>query len=284
MTKTFTYEEKIEEINLFQTPEEKITSAIAFMREAISCEGKPRFRDFWRMKKNCFDFLSLETNPIKKTFFWKEYSELLKEAHKLQEIFKEEIEFHEEQIKLAISGLESEVQNPEKASAILLFGFERFPELKKMEQNARFFESLKEKVVALREDVLVLEIRVHQKNDLLMILKKIGDKVFPEYKKIVQGLTLAFEEEVAQFFEKLSTSTQKSYLKRDIRQYQAILKEIHISHEAYRRFREKFSGAWKNIEELEEVKVENKPPLEEKSKFARTLSDLLDESAMRAIR
>lgn len=284
MTKTFTYEEKTEEINLFQTPEEKIVIAIAFMRETISCEGKPRFRDFWRMKKKCFEYLSLETNPIKKTFFWKEYSELLKEAHKLQEMFKEEIEFHEEQIKLAISGLEFEIHNTERAEVIQLSGFERFPVLKKMEQRARFFENLKEKVIALREEVLVLEIRVHQKNNLLEVLKKIGDKVFPEYKKIVQNLTASFEEEVAQFFIKLQNATDKSFLKRDIRGFQAILKEIHISHESYKRFREKFSGAWKGIEELEVVRIENKPPLEEKSKFARTLSDLLDESAMRITR
>ncbi len=245
MIKIYTYEEVVLELENLASPEEKLLHAINFMRGAISSEGNPKFRDFWRMKKLCFELFAEETNPIKRTFFWKEYSELLKEAHRLQEIFKEEIEFHAEQIRLAITGLENEVESSDKASLIPLPLFEHVPDLKELEQKARYFERMKEKVIALREEVLGLEIRIHQKNELLEMLKKIGDRVFPEYKKIVGELTLLFVTKADRLIETFK------FGKKEIRQYQALLKEIHISHEVYRKLREKFSQAWKAMEEPE---------------------------------
>jgi hypothetical protein len=258
MIKIHTFEEISEGMKEISSPEEKITLAISFMKDAISSEGKPRFRDFWRMKKSCFELFSLETNPIKRNFFWKEYSELLKEAHRLQEIFKEEIEFHADQIRLAIAGLEAEILNPEKLRSIPLSNFEKADDLKELEQKARYFESLKGKVIALREEVLGLEIRIHLKNELLDLLKKIGDQVFPEYKKTVQELTKSFQDRVDHFFLKFSKEREKSELKRDIRMFQALLKEIHVSHDAYKKFREKFSQAWKLIEESEKENFEER--------------------------
>ena len=126
MAKTITFEEVVQEITALTLAEDKVIAAITFMRDAISSEGKPRFRDFWRMKKNCFELFGAIENPIKKTFFWKEYSELLGEAHRLQEIFREEIEFHSEQIGLAIAGLESEIRDLEKAKAIEIPQFNVF--------------------------------------------------------------------------------------------------------------------------------------------------------------
>jgi hypothetical protein len=251
MMNTITFEEAVNTLGELKNPEERIQSAINFMKSSISSEGKPRFRDFWRMKKTCFELMPLETNPIKKNFFWKEYSDLLKEAHRLQEIFKEEVDFHKDQIQLAIAGIESEIHQVEKMQALPLPEFDRFPKLKDLEKKARYFESLKEKVIALREDILGLEIRIHQKNELLDTLKKIGDQIFPEYKKTIQELTQAFEELANRFFEKLEASEDKGYLKRDVRQFQAILKIIHISHEGYKKFRESFSSAWKVIEDWE---------------------------------
>ena len=271
MAKTITFEEVSSEINALTLAEDRVIAAISFMREAISSEGKPRFRDFWRMKKNCFELFGAIDNPIKKTFFWKEYSELLSEAHRLQEIFRQEIEFHSEQIGLAISGLEAEIADQEKAKAIEIPQFNRFPELKELEQRARFLESLKAKVLALREEILGLEIRVHQKNELLEILKKLGDQVFPEYKKIVVELTEAFQRRVDLFFTKMTGVQDNALLKRDIRQFQSVLKEIHISHDSYRQFREKFSEAWKITETqkpVKEVRVREVPkvaPSEERA-------------------
>jgi hypothetical protein len=271
MIKTHTFEEVSQDLKDISSPEEKIILAISFMKDAISSEGKPRFRDFWRMKKNCFELFSLETNPIKRNFFWKEYSELLKEAHRLQEIFKEEIEFHAEQIKLAIAGLESEIQDSEKVKSIQLPQFDRVHDLKELEQRARFFESLKGKVIALREEVLGLEIRIHLKNELLDLLKKIGDQVFPDYKKTVHDLTKTFQEKVDLFFHKFSKTQEKGELKRDIRLFQSLLKEIHISHEAYKKFREKFSDAWKSIEEHERESFEERAQIREEDDAKRDL-------------
>jgi hypothetical protein len=245
MIKISTYEEVAFEIGNLASSEEKLMHAIEFMRGAISSEGNPRFRDFWRMKKVCFELFASEANPIKRASFWKEYAELLKEAHRLQEIFKEEIEFHTEQIKLAITGLENEVLNSDKASAIQIPQFDQVMDLKKLEQKARFFEGLKEKVIRLREEVLGLEIRIHQKNELLEMLKKVGDAVFPEYKKTIGELTALFVSKADELIE------SHRFGKKEIRQYQALLKEIHISHEAYRNLREKFSHAWKLTEEPE---------------------------------
>ncbi len=271
MIKTHTFEEVSQGLKELSSPEEKIILAISFMKDAISSEGKPRFRDFWRMKKGCFELFSLETNPIKRNFFWKEYSELLKEAHRLQEIFKEEIEFHAEQIRLAIVGLETIVSDSEKMKSIQLPQFERFADLRGLEQKARFFEGLKGKVIDLREEVLGLEIRIHLKNELLELLKKIGDQVFPEYKKCVHDLTKAFQEKVDLFFHKFSKTQEKSELKRDIRLFQSILKEIHISHEAYKKFRERFSDAWKSIEEHEKEIYEEKSEIREEDNARREL-------------
>ena len=117
-------------------------------------------------------------------------------------------------------------------------------------------------MLALREEILGLEIRVHQKNELLEVLKKLGDQVFPEYKKIVIELTEAFQRRVDLFFAKMTDIQDNAMLKRDIRQFQSVLKEIHISYDSYRRFREKFSEAWQIAETqkpVKEVKVREVP-------------------------
>lgn len=282
MIKTETFEEVIAKISGMESPEERIRASIDFMREAISSEGKPRFRDFWRMKKSCFDLFASETNPIKRTFFWKEYSELLGEAHRLQEMFKEETLFQAEQIKLAMSALANEIENLDKAKAISLPLFDRFFELKELEQRARFFESLKEKVILLRQEVLALEIRVHQKNELLEELKGMGDRVFPEYKQVVQELTLAFEERANRFFEKFSKVGDKSDFKRDLRRFQAVLKEIHIGRDSYRKFRERFSDAWKELESSEEENASERAEVlkqqEEEEKKKAVITDQINET------
>src|SRR5688572_21562172 len=95
----------------FATEEEKISYGLQFMREAISQEGNPRFRDFWEARRVMLSHFKEYLNPAIRSKLWNEYVELTVEARRLKEIFEEQSAFSVEQIDLAIQSIVADLEN-----------------------------------------------------------------------------------------------------------------------------------------------------------------------------
>lgn len=240
----------------------KLTFAIQFMKDALANGNKPRFRDFWRMKKICLDLFKQEIHKTKRVAYWEEYTALLAEAHALQKIIEEQVVFQAEQIDLAIDGLDKEY---EKGVVVhhdipaCMESIDQGNQLFTLHESLAFFNRLREQALSYRKEVLSLEIRVSQKNKLLAKLTKVSDKIFPERKRCFQELTRKFlggvESFVTSNFDKTAKTVREgaSYfeLKGQIKSFQATLKILMISNDAYGKIRKSLSECWDMLTKAE---------------------------------
>lgn len=264
-----------------ETIDEKLRGALDVMRAALSEGEKARFRDFWQMKKSCLELFKEEMHPTKRGLFWNEYTALLKEAHELQNILDEQMNFQVEQISLAIDSLEKEIleRSERILETVVEEGCERLLKepLLLMRKQIAFYSMCQEKILSLRKEVLELEMRISQKNKMLARLSQLGDIVFPEKKTLVPEFSKALLQEIE----------QRSPLRKDrIKQYQGLLKTIPLTNEIYRKLRQQLSEAWdsSNAEELQKRESITRVQREERENSEKLVKAIasLEELAHRA--
>src|SRR3989344_8289333 len=105
------FKEFMQSVASLATPEEKIALGLTFMRQSISQEGSPRFREFWEARKVVLAFFKENLGAVIRSKLWEEYVELTVEARRLKEILEEQSSFAIEQIDLAIQAIESDLVN-----------------------------------------------------------------------------------------------------------------------------------------------------------------------------
>lgn len=273
---TLPYDHTVKQIEEAADVDVKLTLAIQFMKDALSNGKRPRFRDFWRMKKVCLDLFKTEIHKTKRVAYWEEYTALLAEAHALQKIIEEQVEFQAEQIDLAIDGLDKEYEKGSFPSLTLPSCLELIVEGKELyilHQTLSFLNRLREQALSFRKEVLSLEIRVSQKNKLLAKLTKVSDKIFPERKKCFQEITriflLSVDNFVSQHFDKENKIVREGEnyfnLRSYIKAYQATLKILMISNDAYGKIRKSLSNCWDMVTTAESKHRENSKNRREKA-------------------
>lgn len=254
--------------------EEGVHAALEEMRKFL-CEGeKANFREFWRARKRCIELFKGNMHPLRRSYLWEEYTKLLKEAHRLQKIFDEETEFEREQMLLAIEGLEKEFDEREKrvaASPLLpLQGLKRKKEISHIQSLIGYLKGLKEKIFALRKEVIDFEMRISQKNKLLEEIQRIGNKVFPEAHALLERVGELVHEEV-------KGSVEASLDQNTIKGIQEDLKYCEMSKDYYRKIRKMLEKGWSAAEQKREVKkrsqVREEEILDKRQKELFTIND-----------
>lgn len=268
MQEDIEFKNKEQEIENAATTEMKLDLAIGYMRLILSEGDKVKFRLFWKIKKICLDLFKLDLHPTTRNVYWDEYTKILTEAHYLQKMSEEQTNYKIEQITLALSALEKELLEKEErieASEIEPLKIEKLDaEIGEERKELAFLNNAKDKLLALREEVLSQEIRIGQKNKLLGQISKAGDQVFPRRKQLISSLTRAFftyVEEFSQTYFDLKEKTilgQKTpfNLKKMVREAQDALKMLPISNEVYRKVRAELSACWDVITIYEKIKRE----------------------------
>jgi len=266
------------EDSAFTTAQEKLENstdidaqlyiAIEFMKTALSEGEKACFHDFWRMKKICLDLFKKEMHPTKRSLYWEEYTKILSQAHSLQKILEEQTDFQVEQISLAITALENELNEKEKWKAIIniepLKDSVLDRQFLKIRKELAVLGIAKEKLLSLRKEILRQDIRIGQKNKLLVKISQSGDLIFPNIKKLTKQLSLEFLQCIDQFVsDNFSLSGSKIIskelpfaLKQQIKSFQDILKILPVSNDIYRKIRSILSQCWDLISCHEKQKRE----------------------------
>src|SRR3989344_8498985 len=157
------FKEFTEKLSSLPTPEEKIACGLTFMQSSISQEGSPRFREFWEARRIVLPFFKENLNPAIRSKLWNEYVELTVEARRLKEILEEQSAFAVEQIDLAITALEGDVQNfndllatvpdivfSEQTPTILA----KFEQYNRIQRELNLFNTLASRLNGLRKEVI----------------------------------------------------------------------------------------------------------------------------------
>jgi len=284
----------MESIEKCSNPEEKLTAAIEWMREALADPAGPRLKDFWDGKHLCTELFKESLAPPIRSRFWEEYTALNQEARRLKEIMDEQTAFSIEQIELAIKALEKDIGHYDEL--IRQIPQLEFPKnthklLKKEEvykshqRELHFLKTLVSRLDGLRKETIQTDMRISIKNKLLKRLAKLGDQVFPKRKELIKLISDQFIQDVEAFVsERFSNGENQKpvppyVLRNEIKSFQALAKLLTLNTQAFTKTRNSLSQCWEKIKETEsELKKDYESRAEEfkenKEKLLTTFKEL----------
>lgn len=280
--------------------EEKLRKSLEFMRKALSQKGSPRFKDFWEAKKICLPFFKEKINPAAKAKYWAEYTELSTEAKHLKEILDEQSSFAVEQIELALTAIQDDLENHEKHidklkpivfPKDLFFVKDKLKTYEQLQKQISFYITLSARTKDLRKEILQTEMRIRSKNKLLEKLSKLADSFLPRKKELIKEISEEFSSDVAQFastyfdLEKKSLSKKELpvfKLRDEIKAFQSFAKFLSLNSHAFSESRLTLSICWSILKEAEKhIKsqiAEKKKEAEEKiAVYKEKLSQIVEQ-------
>ncbi len=240
--------------------EEKVAAGLTFLRDAISQEGAPRFREFWEARRQ---LLALFKGPIPSAIrsrLWNEYMELTAEARRLSELFEEQASFATEQIDLAIQALEKDVAG---FDALLAQAREiNFPESSTLAQKISIYgqiqrelnllNTLATRLSGLRKEIFQTDFRIREKTKFLRRLSDLGGHIFPKRKELIQMVSNEFEKDVQSFIDQYFQNDQVTgapyfVLRSEVKALQLIAKMLTLNSPIFTQTRLKLSACWDQI-------------------------------------
>ncbi len=252
--------------------EAKLVLAIDFMESSLGLGGTPHFRNFWEARRLSLPLFKENISPNQRNTLWVKFSELSKEARRLKEILDEQSAFAVEQIEIAITALEQEIQNfDEQVSKYSLaenFTFPQFLENKKefyfqFQKQLNILNTQASRINALRKELLKTEMRIRQKNKFFQRLSSAGDLVFPKRKDLIKQISQEFMKDVEEFisvyFEKENFHNSLYTLREEIKFMQGLAKVLTLNTHSFTQTRMRLSGCW------DKIKVEEKSRKKEKA-------------------
>lgn len=295
------YQQFLSHVETLPTPEEKIAYGLQFMRESISQEGAPRFRDFWEARRNLLQFFKNNLNAAIRSKLWDEYVELTVEARRLKEIFEEESAFAMEQIDLAVKALENDLENidalvdqvepfffPQEVRSIAS-KLERYQEI---QGELNFFNTLASRLSSLRKEVIRTEMRVRYKTKFFKRLSELGDRIFPQRKSLIEQISKEFDADVSLFISKHFHGDEvvgAPYyaLREEIKAFQGLAKLLTLNTAVFAQTRLQLSECWDKIKVLEKAHkqefqqkkqewAENREAIEKKIEELKAQSETMD--------
>lgn len=257
-----------EKIDSLGTPEEKLRIVLDFMKDALAQEGTPHFRGFWEARRFCLPLFKENLNPIVRSKYWSEFTELSKEAKRIKDILDEQSNFAMEQIDLALKDLEqhqkdlpkdleasSDVEFPEQCRTIE----SNLESYKFFQKELILLNSFASKINALRKEVMKTEMRIRFKNQFFKRLSHLGDQIFPRRKDLIKEISELFISDVQEFVnrhfqEQEATGAPFYVLREEIKTLQAVSKLMTINTAAFTKTREMLSQCWDRVKRTEKEK------------------------------
>lgn len=254
-----------EKLKTFATPEEKIAYGLAFMRQSISQEGSPHFREFWEARRLVLPCFRENINIAIRSKLWGEYVELTTEARRLKDILEEQSSFAAEQIDLAIQALEKEISHFEGILAEIqeIYFPEASPTVRErrefynqVQRELNLLNTLASRLTGLRKEIIKTDMRIRFKTRFLKRLSSLGDHVFPKRKELIDQVSREFEQDVEKFVVrhfKESEVIGAPYfaVREEIKALQAMAKILTLSSGVFSRTRLRLSECWDKVRHLE---------------------------------
>lgn len=268
----------------------KLKMAIDKMESFLSMGGSPQFKNFWEVRKICLELFKLNISQNVRSTLWPKYSELSKEARRLKEILDEQSAFAVEQIDIAITAIEAEIEQLAQStdkSGQPLSEFHcksleaALPEYWDIQNKLNVLNAHATRVNNLRKELIKIDMRIKFKNKFFQRLSAIGDKVFPQRKELIKDISERFMKDVDAFiqahFENAQMNENVFFLREEIKALQGIAKTLTLNTQSFTQTRKRLSECWDKLKvvdkerkkeraEKREIFVQNKTEVEEKIK------------------
>jgi len=235
----------------------KLRYALAFMRDALSQPGTPRFRDFWEARRLSLPFFKENLAPAIRSELWAEYVELSSEARRLKEILDEQSAFAAEQIELAISSVEQdldgyqalleqivEIPFPRECRTL----YEKIPVYQELQRELYFLNTFAHRINGLRKEIIKTEMRIKHKNKFFDRLSASGDRIFPQRKELIAQISDTFLADIQGFVTaRCGEEAQERSLfglREEIKMLQTFAKMLTLNTHAFTKTRQLLSDAW----------------------------------------
>jgi len=260
-------ENKKDESNVAIPLEEQVRQVVSQMEAALTKNGHPDLKAFWKARKECLTLFQKNIIPGVKALYWEKYRELTNEAKKLKGIFEEKSAFAAEQIEKAIEATEAEIANLEnvvaKSKSIefanhLIALQAQLPFYQEKQKTLTVLQAHATRINALRKELIRTEMRIRKKNAFFQRLSTLGDLVFPKRKKMIQEISKQFVDDVKEFvslhFKKMTKQANFRSMREEIKGLQAAAKFLTLNTEAFTQARLVLSECWDEIKSLEKEK------------------------------
>ncbi len=278
----------MEKIKTEESFDEKLHLTVDNMEKYLSQGGTPLFKYFWELRKMSLEFFKENISPSIRSSLWPKYSNLSKEARRLKEIFDEQSAFAVEQIDIAITGLEKEIENFEKSIATqndVKFPFQsKFLDRKKavyndIQKRLNLLNAYATRINNLRKELMKTDMRIKHKNKFFQRLSVTGDQVFPSRKGLIKKISDQFLSDVESFlatnFSGDDINGPVFYLREEIKVLQSIAKILTLNTHSFTTTRLRLSECWdklkivdkerkKEFAEKKDIFLQNKAEVEEK--------------------
>lgn len=245
-------------------PESKLKLTIDFMEQALSQEnGVPQFKNFWDARDICLKQFKESLSHQVREVFWTRYSELSREARRLKDILDEQSAFAVEQIEIAITALEQEIQSIsaqlEQLPALHLeiesvtIG-PKWAHYSGLQNELNLLNTYAARVNAMRKELIKTDMRVRHKNRFFQRLSQAGDKIFPRRKELIANVSDTFVSDVEGFvqvhFAAENIAEPAFQLREEIKALQSIAKLLTLNTHAFTSTRLKLSQGWDKVKEV----------------------------------
>lgn len=278
------------EIDSEDDPDKKLKIAIDKMESYLSMGKSPQFKNFWEVRKLCLELFKLNISQSVRSSLWAKYSELSKEARRLKEILDEQSAFAVEQIDIAITAIEKDIEQLEKPSEhsnAFLTEFNSkslehsLTEYQRIQNMLNVLNAHATRVNNLRKELIKIDMRIKFKNKFFQRLSAIGDKVFPQRKEFIKDISERFIKDVDEFiktyFNNQQTNENVFFLREEIKALQGVAKALTLNTQSFTQTRKRLSECWDTLKvvdkerkkeraEKREVFQQNKTEIDEKIK------------------
>lgn len=258
------FKEFVQKMSALPTPEERIVCGLQFMRESISQEGSPRFREFWEGRRLILPIFKENLNPAIRSNLWNEYVELTVEARKLKEILEEQSVFAMEQIDLAIEAMEKEITDfSQLLQTAPVISFDQSITIQKrsahyqeLQRPLNLLNTLASRLNSLRKEVIKTDMRIRFKTKFFKRLSELGDHIFPKRKTLIDQISADFEQDVDGFvvahFQGVEVVGAPYFaIREEIKALQGMAKIFTLTSGAFTRTRLRLSECWDQVRVLE---------------------------------
>lgn len=265
------FEAFMTELNAVTDPEKRLQNAIDFMEGTLSQNGTPNFKNFWDARALCLNLFKDNLSSPLKTVLWAKYADLSKQARRLKEILDEQSAFAVEQIEIAITALENDIENlaeviaktpstdfqVESKGLAAKIGF-----YQQTQKELNLLNAQASRVNALRKELIKTEMRVRLKNKFFQRLSLIGDKVFPRRKELIKDISQNFTQDVdsfiAQNFSNDDIEDSFFFLREEIKALQGLAKYLTLNTHAFTHTRMRLSECWDKIKVYEKERKKHR--------------------------
>lgn len=283
------------QLETLSSVQEQIALCLVWMEQALKQASGVSLKLFWSIrKKAAVLFQTIEESDFRAES-WKRYTALTEEARAIKSYQPEEDSFVVNQIDLAISCLEKDVETfcQEKEFSKKKIDDKHCLNITALNHRGIFYQqmhaslvwlnSFSTRIIELRKELTRVGMRMKLKSQFFQRLSSAGNIVFPKRKEYINSVSQAFLDDVRSFVEthfvhkdKRALKRSVFFLKQEIKNLQQAAKSLFVTSSVFGETRAQLSQCWDQLKGVEdEVRSEQNRLKEQSADNVKVIREML---------